>query len=298
MRNLFFPFLILTFNVLAQDNLPNLFDYEKGARVVEVSSNYGGSWDVQSLLEHIPDIGDGELPVWCTNGGDAFPHYAIIELPQIEWMNTIRFNNAIDDEERGYPGIAAKDIEVYVSNTSSNSNFKKILSLRLENNKNNQVMKFTPIQGKWVKIVILSNYGNEFYTEMGQLGLYDDKVRQGDFSKEFTEKGFINLYGIYFDFGSSTIKPESKESITQIVDFLRKNPFPIEIEGHTDNIGNNESNQKLSVQRAEAVKAELIKQGVDAKLLSSKGLGSSQPIAENKTDWGRAQNRRVTLRKK
>lgn len=220
-----------------------------------------------------------------------------MELPKIEWIDVIRFNNAIEDEDKGYPGISAKDIEVYVSTTDTTSGFKKVLGVTLKSNKNNQVMKITPTQAKWVKFVITSNYGNSEYTELGLIGVFDDKVRTKDLATEFKEKGFINLYGIYFDFASANLKPESKAAIDQILAFLQANPSQnITIEGHTDNVGNEKSNMQLSIARAERVKTELVKRGINPQRLTSKGLGASQPIANNTTDTGRAQNRRVTMR--
>lgn len=70
--------------------------------------------------------------------------------------------------------------------------------------------------------------------------------------------------------------------------------FHVQVDGHTDNVGNAEANKKLSQARAEAVVKYLVeKKGVDAKRLSAKGWGDTQPIADNKTAKGRGQNRRV-----
>ena len=70
----------------------------------------------------------------------------------------------------------------------------------------------------------------------------------------------------------------------------------IEVEGHTDNVGKAEVNKKLSQKRADAVKDYLIKKGIEADRLSAIGYGSEQPIADNKTKEGRAQNRRVEFK--
>ena len=78
---------------------------------------------------------------------------------------------------------------------------------------------------------------------------------------------------------------------------MKENPsYKLSINGHTDNVGNAEKNQKLSEDRAAAVKAYLESKGVDASRLSSAGFGQDQPVADNKTKAGRAKNRRVEFK--
>jgi len=97
----------------------------------------------------------------------------------------------------------------------------------------------------------------------------------------------------------SIIKPDSKQTISQIVQMLKANPgLNISIEGHTDNMGNPKSNKTLSDERAKAVVSAIVAQGIDAKRLSALGHGQEKPVADNKTEEGRAKNRRVELVKK
>ena len=105
--------------------------------------------------------------------------------------------------------------------------------------------------------------------------------------------GKIITYGIQFDVGSAVVKPESFGTINEIAKAIISAGIKVKITGHTDNTGNAEANLDLSRRRAESVKSELIKMGVNASLLSTDGAGSSQPIATNETATGRAQNRRV-----
>ena len=113
---------------------------------------------------------------------------------------------------------------------------------------------------------------------------------------ELKEKGRAAVYGINFDFNSDVIREESKPTLTQIVAILKENAnWKMLIEGHTDNIGGESFNQTLSEKRAKAVKAFLVAAGIEESRLSSIGYGLSKPIAENTSEFGRAQNRRVEL---
>jgi len=111
--------------------------------------------------------------------------------------------------------------------------------------------------------------------------------------------GFIALHGILFDTGKDTIKPESEPLLTEIVTLMKSNPgLKISVEGHTDNVGDPKMNQQLSQRRAESVMKWLVKHGVEAGRLLTKGWGDTKPIADNRTDEGRAKNRRVELVKR
>lgn len=98
-----------------------------------------------------------------------------------------------------------------------------------------------------------------------------------------------------FATGKSELSSKNDSEIEKLANFMKKfNTTSIEIAGHSDNIGDSKSNKLLSQKRAEAIKAALLKIGIDSSRLKTKGYGSSQPIADNKTETGREQNRRVT----
>lgn len=107
------------------------------------------------------------------------------------------------------------------------------------------------------------------------------------------------IYGIYFDFNSDTIKPESAGVIKQIAGILQRNPgWKLTVSGHTDNIGDDSFNLGLSQRRAAAVKNALVTQyKIAPDRLSTAGYGASRPIADNATVEGRARNRRVELQR-
>ncbi|MFZ6748169.1 OmpA family protein [Undibacterium sp. Ren11W] len=99
-----------------------------------------------------------------------------------------------------------------------------------------------------------------------------------------------------FDFDKSAVKPEGKKALDDLLKSLQGMNTEVMITvGHTDSIGSEEYNQKLSVRRADAVKAYLVSTGVDASRIYTEGKGETQSAADNKTTEGRAMNRRVTV---
>jgi len=105
------------------------------------------------------------------------------------------------------------------------------------------------------------------------------------------------LIGINFDFNKATIKPESVPILYNSAEILLKNPdVKVEIQGHTDNIGSEKYNQKLSLQRAETVKNFLVAKGIAADRLTTVGFGKIKPIMDNKSEQGRGLNRRIELK--
>ena len=118
----------------------------------------------------------------------------------------------------------------------------------------------------------------------GAVPLYDRMMTDGKFI----------TYGITFDVGKATIKPESMGEINRIVTLMTENPdLKFSVEGHTDSTGNAASNQTLSEQRSQAIVAKLVELGIAQDRLTAVGKGQNSPIADNNTDEGRAKNRRV-----
>jgi outer membrane protein OmpA-like peptidoglycan-associated protein/tetratricopeptide (TPR) repeat protein len=107
----------------------------------------------------------------------------------------------------------------------------------------------------------------------------------------------VVLKNIFFDFNKYELKPESQIELDRLVQLLNENAtVKIQIEGHTDNIGKASDNLKLSQNRAKAVVTYLTKKGIAANRLIAKGFGATKPVTENKTEEGRAQNRRTEVK--
>lgn len=160
-----------------------------------------------------------------------------------------------------------------------------------------------PVAGKtiWLQVDI----GND--GEMYDLTIVEEAalVQQVEFTamdlaKALNEKGSIALHNIQFDTGKATITPASSAVLAPVGELLKTDmTLKLEIQGHTDNVGAAAANLKLSQDRAAAVKAYLVQNfGVAADRLTTAGLGDTRSIADNTSDVGRAQNRRVELVKK
>ncbi len=107
----------------------------------------------------------------------------------------------------------------------------------------------------------------------------------------------VILKNIFFDVSKFSLRPESQIELNRVVALMKENPtLNIQINGHTDNVGKPAENLKLSNDRAQAVVTYLISQGIAAKRLAYKGFGDAQPVDDNKTEAGRAQNRRTELK--
>ncbi|HRN72559.1 MAG TPA: OmpA family protein [Ginsengibacter sp.] len=118
------------------------------------------------------------------------------------------------------------------------------------------------------------------------------------YEKVITDGKFIS-YGIQFDVNKSLLKPESMGAINEVVKMLKSYPeLKLEIGGHTDSDGSAERNNTLSQERANAVKKQMVSMGIDAARLTTKGYGSSKPIAENNSVENKARNRRVEFVRK
>ncbi|HVF96389.1 MAG TPA: OmpA family protein [Flavisolibacter sp.] len=147
---------------------------------------------------------------------------------------------------------------------------------------------------------------NQLYFKIGNSGYKEDaigfyvsnfKVATGlpDTRRKLIDEGKFSTTGILFDVNAATIKPESAGVLKEIAEVLKSNAgLKVKITGHTDGDGADASNMELSRKRAEAVKAALVKEyGVEDSRMATAGKGETAPVGDNKTQEGKAQNRRV-----
>jgi len=132
--------------------------------------------------------------------------------------------------------------------------------------------------------------------EFNEIRVADAGSATKDLRADLTKECHVALYGVLFDFNKSTLQAASDPVLQQILSLLTKDAtLQLEIQGHTDNVGNDAYNQTLSEARAHTVVTWLTQHGVAAARLSAKGYGKTRPVADNSTDVGRAKNRRVEL---
>jgi outer membrane protein OmpA-like peptidoglycan-associated protein len=104
------------------------------------------------------------------------------------------------------------------------------------------------------------------------------------------------LHGPQFDSGKATLRPDGKKRLDHVVQQMRDDPgLRVSVDGYTDAVGSEEYNQRLSMRRAEAVKRYLVANGIDESRIGVRALGESNPVGDNATAKGRAENRRVEI---
>jgi OmpA-OmpF porin, OOP family len=158
--------------------------------------------------------------------------------------------------------------------------------------------------------IVLQKEGKETWVEvrsynnMYRLTIVEKEVMKQEvvadaaaMGNDINTTGHVSVYGIYFDTGKSEIKPESEAALAEVAKLLKGDAgLKVNVVGHTDNVGGMESNMELSQSRADAVvKALTSRYGIDAQRLRAYGAGSLAPVASNKTEDGKAKNRRVEL---
>jgi OOP family OmpA-OmpF porin len=150
----------------------------------------------------------------------------------------------------------------------------------------------------WAKVAAGQIGSNYELTIVEKAAMAQEVTASADsMTRAIIETGRVAVYGIYFDFNKSELKPESKPTLEEISKLLGQNPqLKLHVVGHTDNVGEFGYNMTLSQARAEAVvKTLLTEYKISAGRLKPSGVGPLCPVAANSTDEGRAKNRRVEL---
>ena len=266
------------------------FDVAKGERgALEMRFNDGNEFNIKQL----------------SNGGGAIrlPGSYAAEDPNVGLLRAIAFIG-----RHYYNGNKNNSAEMIF----------KALWYRPENNQGNQRETLTVNPGEWQHVSVSFNQralkyyingvrvlnvpnmkppaslwlwaenGNAYFKNIriakGAVPLYDRMMNDGKFV----------TYGITFDVGKSTVKPESMGEINRIITLMTENAdLKFSVEGHTDSRGSAATNQTLSEARSQAVVDKLVENGIARDRLTAAGKGQTTPIADNGTDEGRAKNRRV-----
>jgi hypothetical protein len=164
MRKLSFLIVLLLssfFSIPLPGQIVNLACVENGTRIIEFSSS---DWnDFQTYFESDNDF---ESSHYCSHARAPFPHYFIYEFAVSAEISALEFDTEV--EELAYPGVAAKDINIYATDAVDTSYFF-ITAMVLEQNKTNQVFQIQPFKARRLKIEITSNYGQELFTQLGKV---------------------------------------------------------------------------------------------------------------------------------
>jgi OOP family OmpA-OmpF porin len=152
----------------------------------------------------------------------------------------------------------------------------------------------------WVKVLpdIFSAPTQSYQLVITEVAAMAQVVSANQLLDELNRNGYVALY-INFDTGKADLKDDGVATVKEIVKLLNGNPgIKLSVEGHTDNVGDAASNKKLSEARARSVASAIIAGGVANTRLTSVGYGQEKPVADNRSEEGRAKNRRVELVKK
>ncbi len=177
---------------------------------------------------------------------------------------------------------------------------KKIGGVTLFLNVAEGIGVFKIVKGKseaWVKVEMGANDAYNYTLTIIELEAMKQEITSSDMLTALNTDGYMALY-INFDTGKSEIKTETQPIIEQLAEMMTNTDFKISIEGHTDNVGSAEGNKTLSLNRAKAVMNAIAAKGISATRLSSLGWGQEKPVADNRTEDGKAKNRRVEIVKK
>ena len=149
--------------------------------------------------------------------------------------------------------------------------------------------------GRRTWIVLENVYARSYKLTYVEAQIMRQVVTATQLADSISKQGFATLY-VNFDNNSAVIKPDSKPAIDEIGELLAKDKtLNLSIEGHTDNVGKALANKTLSEARAASVVKMLVQDKVEARRLQSKGFGGEMPVADNRSEDGRAKNRRVEL---
>jgi outer membrane protein OmpA-like peptidoglycan-associated protein len=150
----------------------------------------------------------------------------------------------------------------------------------------------------WIELRAVSTVDKVYWLTIieKQAMQQDVTVDANAMARDIGDTGRVAVYGIHFDTGKSELKPDSAPALAEIAKLLKDKPeLKVYVVGHTDMVADLASNVALSQARAQAVVKALVGQGIAAARLTASGSGPYSPVASNRTEEGRARNRRVEL---
>ena len=250
-------------------------------------------------------------PVINTSGWDAY--YTVPARGDFAYLSATSAENGSADIHRVRltAGVKPKPV-VLVKGRVLDANTKKPLAAMIDyesltKNKKVGEARSAPLDGAYAIALPAGDlYGfnataANYYPISDQLDTRDlneyQEIRRDLYLVPLVKDEVIRLNNLFFDSGESTLRSESFPELDRLAAFLgARATIVIELSGHTDNVGSNSANLKLSKDRVESVKKYLESKGVDAKRMKTKGYGEKKPLAPNSTEEGRQKNRRVEFK--
>ncbi|MEN8155452.1 MAG: OmpA family protein [Bacteroidota bacterium] len=305
------------------------YDFVPGDRVIfednlegEENGEFPSRWDLQKGNVEVAEFGGENVIMFRDGAPSIIPYFKDAKEDYLPDLFTVEFDLYCDNsdfvlylydrknQESGSP-TGYTDLEInyrqmdFATSSSAHPDEKSLekrrwmhVSVAYTNGKLKAYMDETRLIN--IPRIDFDPKGITLYTyhASNDRPFYVKNVRIAEGGVKYYDRvmqdGKIIATGIRFDVAKATLKPGSMGVINEIFGLMKKNPdLKFSVEGHTDNTGNDASNQSLSADRAETVMKTLVEMGIEKERLKSKGWGESKPMDDNNRPEGRANNRRV-----
>lgn len=161
--------LFVSTSAIAAEKVDRL-DIASGAVLISATTEYNQKWAGMMLLDGSTDMG------WCSKKGSPYPNTFLIELPNSVAISSFYIDNT-NAQESGYPGISARRFKLHVSNKSAKEGFKLIYEGEAAKGQRKGFTIARPVPGQWLKLEVLSNWGDPQYTELMELEAYGEPIK-------------------------------------------------------------------------------------------------------------------------
>ncbi len=278
----------------ASDSLPGMGGYD----IYVVRKNEKGNWGKPVNIGYPINTQADEVGFFISTDGRS-GYFA---------SNTLKGSSGYDIYQFNLPENAKPERVLFVKgdlrDSENNIPFAAKIELKNLNTQETMAVDYDSTTGKYASVVLFDSdyiltvqkdghaYNSEYFSK--EDSTISEPVTTNFELKQIEVGGTYKLNNIFFNTNSFELNHVSKNILLDFANFLNANPkVNVAIHGHTDNIGDADSNLQLSENRAKSVYSFLISIGIDKSRLSYKGFGQSKPIAENDSNTGRAQNRRT-----